>query len=145
LRSGAFTSAQLNQAGIRVAQDGSKRSAYELLAFPDVGFEEIKLLDEAFEVFDAETAAQMEREALYANYIERQNRDIALMKKDEAQILPADLDYTSFEGLSNELKVKLAASRPETLAQASRIDGMTPAALALILAKTRQHQKRRSA
>jgi tRNA uridine 5-carboxymethylaminomethyl modification enzyme len=145
LRSKIYSSAQLEGAGVHVARDGNKRSAFEVLAFPDVNFDTIKKLDPIFETLDMETSAQMEREALYANYIERQNRDIALMKRDEAQALSSDLDYASFDGLSNELKQKLAAARPETLAQASRIDGMTPAALALILAKMRQHQKRRSA
>jgi tRNA uridine 5-carboxymethylaminomethyl modification enzyme len=145
LRSKIYSSVQLERAGVHVARDGNKRSAFEVLAFPDVNFETIKKLDPIFETLDTETSAQMEREALYANYIERQNRDIALMKRDEAQALSSDLDYASFDGLSNELKQKLAAARPETLAQASRIDGMTPAALALILAKMRQHQKHRSA
>jgi tRNA uridine 5-carboxymethylaminomethyl modification enzyme len=145
LKSKTFSSPQLEQVGIRAARDGNKRTAFEVLAFPDIKFESIKALDPDFEALDLETSTQIEREALYANYIERQNRDIALMKRDEAQGLPTDLDYATFEGLSTELKSKLQTIRPETLAQASRIDGMTPAALALILAKVRQHDKRRSA
>ena len=140
-----FTPTQAIQAGIRINQDGTKRTAMQLLAFPDVDFYTVSLLSESFTGIDAETAQQLEKEALYANYIERQMKDIALLKKDEAQRIPVDFDFESLEGLSNELKSKLLAARPSTLAQAARIDGMTPAALTLVLARIRQLKKRKSA
>ena len=140
-----FTPTQATQAGIRINQDGTKRTAMQLLAFPDVDFYTVSLLSESFTGIDAETAQQLEKEALYANYIERQMKDIALLKKDEAQRIPVDFDFESLEGLSNELKSKLLAARPSTLAQAARIDGMTPAALTLVLARIRQLKKRKSA
>ena len=80
---------------------------------------------------------QLERDALYANYITRQKREIEALKRDEGHHIPRDFSY-DFEGLSNELKGKLERARPETLAQAGRVDGMTPAALALILARLRK-------
>ena len=126
-------------------QDGSKRSAMQLLSFPDVTFDELVHLNESFGKFDAETRKQMEREALYANYIARQRKDIDLMRKDESQAIPQDFDYAALDGLSNELKAKLAVARPANLAQAGRIDGMTPAALTLILSRLRQDRKKRSA
>ncbi len=140
-----FTPSQASEAGIRINQDGSKRTAMQLLAFPDVSFNEILHLDAGFAGINSDIRRQMEREALYANYIERQQKDIDLMRKDEALAIPDDFSYESLEGLSNELKSKLIASRPATLAQAGRLDGMTPAALTIILARIRQQQKKRSA
>ncbi|WP_299736043.1 tRNA uridine-5-carboxymethylaminomethyl(34) synthesis enzyme MnmG [uncultured Roseobacter sp.] len=140
-----FTPSQASQVGIKINQDGSRRTAMQLLAFPDVSFTEITALDAEFEGIEAETRKQMEREALYANYIQRQQRDIDLLRKDEAQVIPSDFAYEGLEGLSNELKSKLIAVKPSTLAQMSRVDGMTPAALTLILAKLRQLKRKKSA
>ncbi len=140
-----FTPSDAVSVGLKVNQDGSRRTAMELLAFPNVCFEDVMPLDPAFEGIPEDVRRQLEREALYANYIERQKRDIALLKKDEAQPIPAEFDYNSLGGLSNELTKKLTAVRPSSLAQAARIDGMTPAALTLILARLRQDKRRRSA
>ena len=87
---------------------------------------------------DIPTRVQLERDALYAHYILRQERDVEALKRDENQILPPDMSFEDISGLSNELKAKLQQARPANLAQAARIDGMTPAALALVLAKVRQ-------
>ena len=94
---------------------------------------------------DAETVAQVERDAIYANYIKRQEADIAQMRKDEALRIPDDFSYEGISGLSNELQQKLSASKPATLGQAGRVDGMTPAALALILTKIRSHSAKKTA
>ena len=117
----------------------------ELLAFPDVGFADVIRLDSRFSEISAEIAQQMEREALYANYIARQQKDVDLLRKDEALSIPDDFDYIGLDGLSNELTSKLVAARPATLAQVSRIEGMTPAGLTLILAKIRQKSRKKSA
>jgi tRNA uridine 5-carboxymethylaminomethyl modification enzyme len=145
LKSASYTPSQALAAGIRVNQDGSKRTGLQLLSFSDVTFTELSKLDQRCEGFDEETRKQMEREALYANYIERQRKDIDLLRKDESHAIPDDFDYISLDGLSNELKSKLSIARPGNLAQAGRIDGVTPAALTLILAKLRQDRKKRSA
>ncbi len=145
LQAASFTPTQAADVGIRINQDGSRRTAMQLLAFPDVSFTEVGQLDADFLSIPEDIRRQMEREALYANYIQRQQKDIDLLQKDEAQVIPADFEYAALEGLSNELKTKLNAIRPDTLAQVSRIDGMTPAALTLILAKIRQSRKKRSA
>ncbi|KAG1648627.1 tRNA uridine 5-carboxymethylaminomethyl modification enzyme MnmG [Nymphon striatum] len=87
---------------------------------------------------DAEIRDQIERDALYSNYLPRQQAEIDVLKRDEAHRIPADFDYASLDGLSNELKAKLSDIRPETLAQASRVDGITPAALTLVLARLRR-------
>jgi tRNA uridine 5-carboxymethylaminomethyl modification enzyme len=140
-----YTPSQAAAAGIRINQDGTRRTAMQLLAFPDVSFDEMIALDPLLDQTEVEIRRQMEREALYANYIERQRKDIELMQKEEGHSIPMDFVYDGLEGLSNELKSKLNHARPSTLAQVSRIDGMTPAALTLILTKIRQQQKRRSA
>ncbi|MBW4981411.1 tRNA uridine-5-carboxymethylaminomethyl(34) synthesis enzyme MnmG [Mameliella sp. CS4] len=139
LDSVSFSPNQLRSIGINVNQDGARRSGFQMLSFKDFGLETLAQLDEDLGNLDVETGAQLEREALYANYLDRQARDVEILKKDEAVEIPADFDFSALQGLSNELKAKLSRTRPETIAQAGRIDGMTPAALTLILAKLRQH------
>lgn len=133
-----YTPRQLSEAGFKVNQDGARRSAFQILSFPDVGFADLLRLDPSYAEIDPESQEQLARDALYASYIDRQARDVAMMKRDEAQVIPEDFAYQPIDGLSNELKGKLDRARPENLAQAARIEGMTPAALSLILAKLRQ-------
>ena len=145
LNNSSYTPSEASRAGIRINQDGTKRTAMELLAFPDVNFDALEKLNDDFVRLAPDTKRQMEREALYSNYIARQQKDIDLIRKDEARIIPGDFDYEALQGLSSELKTKLSATRPMNLAQAGRIDGMTPAALMLIVSKLRQTHKKRSA
>ena len=140
-----FTPKQATEAGIVVSQDGTKRSAYQLLAFPDTRFDDILgLLPELSETA-GEIRDQIERDALYANYLGRQQAEIDVLKKDEALRIPVDFDYDALSGLSNEMKLKLGKARPETLAQASRVDGVTPAALTLILSRLRRDTAKKRA
>ncbi len=141
----SFTTKQLNEVGVKVNQDGSRRTGFQLLAFPDIAFSNLLELDGGLADIDGETRAQVEKDALYANYIDRQKRDVDMLKRDEAHVIPADFDFGTIEGLSNELKTKLISTRPSNLAQAGRIDGMTPAALTLILARLRQMKRQRTA
>ncbi|MBO9476151.1 tRNA uridine-5-carboxymethylaminomethyl(34) synthesis enzyme MnmG [Shimia sp. R11_0] len=140
-----FTPKEIKASGIAVNQDGNRRTAFQVLAFPEVSFADITALDPRFGAMDEEVQLQLERDALYANYIERQKRDVEAMRRDETQIIPADFNFDVIDGLSNELKTKLNAVRPSNLGQAGRIDGMTPAALTLLLAKLRQAQKAKTA
>ncbi|MBQ0751255.1 MAG: tRNA uridine-5-carboxymethylaminomethyl(34) synthesis enzyme MnmG [Roseovarius sp.] len=133
-----YTPRQLSEAGFKVNQDGARRSAFQILSFPDVGFADLLRLDPSYAEIDPESQEQLARDALYASYIDRQARDVAMMKRDEAHVIPENFAYQPIDGLSNELKGKLDRARPENLAQAARIEGMTPAALSLILAKLRQ-------
>jgi len=145
LRATTYSPKDVAQAGVELRQDGRRRSGFDLLAFPDVTFGTLELLDPSLEEFAAEDRDQVGRDALYANYIERQRKDVEAMKRDEQHAIPADFDYETLGGLSNELKAKLQRVQPITLAQAGRIDGMTPAALTLILTRLRQGSGRRSA
>ncbi len=145
LEQSSFTPKEILAAGIAINQDGTRRTGLQVLAFPNATFENIvQLLPELHET-DGETRQQVERDALYANYIVRQERDVEAMKRDESTSIPLDFDFHALDGLSNELKLKLSQARPENVAQAARVDGVTPAALALILARLRREAKARSA
>jgi tRNA uridine 5-carboxymethylaminomethyl modification enzyme len=144
LTSATFTSKQSGEFGIKTSKDGNRRTAFQLLSFPDVSFVDLLPLDVAFADIDAETRDQIERDALYSNYIDRQQKDIDRLRSDEGHLIPEGFDYSHMDGLSNELKSKLIASRPETLAQAARIDGITPAALTLILAHLRRGTRKKT-
>ena len=145
LTSTKYTPSQLSKAGIRVTQDGSRRTLFQVLAFSDVNFSDLFQLDQDLERFDTKIANQVARDALYSNYINRQKKDIEAIKRDEAHIIPKSFDYGSCEGLSSELKSKLIAAAPQNLGQAQKVEGMTPAALMLILAKLRQHKTKKTA
>ena len=133
-----FTPKEAAAGGIDLSQDGNRRTGLQLLAFPDVGFEQIISLFPELAGTKSEIRKQIECDALYSNYVARQQRDIDLLQKDEAHRIPSDFDYERLGGLSNELKKKLIAARPDNLAQASRLEGMTPAALTVILARLRR-------
>ena len=145
LKSDTYTPTQLSKAGIRVTQDGSRRTLFQVLAFADVSFKDLCTLDARLEAADDEISEQVARDALYSNYITRQQKDIEAIKRDEAQQIPEAFDYNSCEGLSAELKSKLIAARPRNLRQAQKVEGMTPAAIMLILAKLRQHKPKKTA
>ena len=145
LKSDTYTPTQLSKAGIRVTQDGSRRTLFQVLAFADVSFKDLCTLDARLEAADEEISEQVARDALYSNYITRQQKDIEAIKRDEAQQIPETFDYNSCEGLSAELKSKLIAARPRNLRQAQKVEGMTPAAIMLILAKLRQHKPKKTA
>ncbi|WP_306114150.1 MULTISPECIES: tRNA uridine-5-carboxymethylaminomethyl(34) synthesis enzyme MnmG [unclassified Roseovarius] len=140
-----FTPKELAAIGLKVNQDGTRRTGFQLLAFPDIDFTNLLQLDEALADIDGGIRDQLEKDALYANYIDRQNRDVEMLKRDEAQEIPADFDYALIPGLSNELRSKLSSARPGNLAQAGRLDGMTPAALTLIMARLRQDRRGKTA
>ncbi|WP_176250312.1 tRNA uridine-5-carboxymethylaminomethyl(34) synthesis enzyme MnmG [Sulfitobacter sp. HGT1] len=136
---------EIAQVGIKINQDGTKRSGFQLLAFPDVVFEDLLSLQPNLAEVSEEIRRQVERDALYANYIARQQRDIDLLQKDEAHVIPADFHYGQIDGLSNELTSKLEKTAPTNLAQAARIDGMTPAALTLLLSHLKRDSRKKSA
>ncbi|MBC7139594.1 MAG: tRNA uridine-5-carboxymethylaminomethyl(34) synthesis enzyme MnmG [Defluviimonas sp.] len=131
--------------GIRVGQDGVRRNGLALLSFADVGFEQLERVDPALADLEPEIREQIARDALYANYILRQDADVQQMQRDESQEIPPGFNYADLGGLSNELKGKLARIQPRSLGQAGRIDGMTPAAMTLILARLKQLGRQRAA
>jgi tRNA uridine 5-carboxymethylaminomethyl modification enzyme len=140
----SYTPKMVSEAGIRINQDGNKRTGMDVLAFPDVTFEDLVHLIPDLAGVEPDIRRQVERDALYANYIERQNREIEILRRDEQHLIPEGFVYEGIEGLSKELQQKLTRARPENLAQAARVDGMTPAALALVLARIRKEGVARS-
>ena len=145
IESQSFTPTQLVGSGIDVKQDGTRRSGFQVLSFPNVDFDQLIDLEPTWENIDHASREQLKKDATYANYIERQDRDVALLKRDEAHVIPSDFDYSQIVGLSNELRSKLSRVQPGTLAHAGRIDGMTPSALTLILMRLRQGARADSA
>jgi tRNA uridine 5-carboxymethylaminomethyl modification enzyme len=128
--------------GLPVSQDGQRRDGFQLLAFPDIGIDDLRPFCPDLAGVSSDALEQLEIEALYATYVERQERDAQSLARDEAQAIPETLNYDDLTGLSAELRGKLGRIRPRTLAQAGRIDGMTPAALALILTRIRRDQRK---
>lgn len=120
--------------GIAVNQDGRRRSALELLAYPDMSLPQLAQIWPELLTLDPKIAEAVEIHATYAVYMDRQNADIAATKRDEERRIPADFDFSALSGLSNELKQKLEKARPVNLAQAAKLDGMTPAAISLLIA-----------
>ncbi len=135
------TPSQVAATGISINQDGTRRNGFDLLAFPDVSFDDLLPLCPELESVDADIRQQTERDALYANYIERQKKDVETLKRDEGHRFPVDFSFDNIDGLSNEIRSKLSRVRPGNLAQAGRIDGMTPAALALLFAQLRRLER----
>lgn len=136
------TSRALHQAGVRVSADGPRRSGLEALSLPEATLTAVEeATGERFE-FPKDIAQQVTYDALYANYIQRQQQDAEALARDEAVQIPDDFDYRAFSGLSNELVAKLERVRPRTLGQASRMEGMTPAGLTLILSRLKRAQRK---
>ena len=130
-----YTPKTLSQNGISISQDGNRRTLMQVLAFPNVSYKDLFKLEPKLISIDEETLKQIQKDATYVNYLDRQRKDIDTIKKDERVLIPMDLDYNSIQGLSTELKVKLSRTRPKNMLQASNIDGITPAALMLVMAK----------
>ncbi len=138
-RSLSITPNEAVRAGLSVNQDGQRRTAFDLLAYPDIDISRLCVLWPELAALPASIAEQVETDAKYAVYLERQAADIAVLRRDEDLVLPDDLAYDSFSGLSNELKQRLIRVRPGTIGQAGRMEGMTPAALALLATHARRH------
>jgi len=133
-----LTPRQAESVGLQLNQDGLRRSAYQILSYPDVGFERLAAIWPELQGYSASVVARVTADAVYAVYLDRQAAEIQAYRRDQALKVPADLDLDTISGLSNELKAKLAAQRPADLAQAGKIEGMTPAALALLAAHARK-------
>ena len=129
-----LTPNEAQKCGIAVRLDGTRRTAHDLLGLPEVDFQVLSGIWPELRALEPDVVEQLEIDAQYAGYLDRQEADILAFRRDEALSLPGELDYSAVRGLSAEAAQKLAAIRPATLGQASRIDGVTPAALTLVLA-----------
>jgi tRNA uridine 5-carboxymethylaminomethyl modification enzyme len=127
------TSSQAQKMGLKINQDGHTRSALDLMGMIDIGFDRVAALWPDFAALPAYAREALEAETLYAGYLARQESEIAMLRRDEQLAIPTDLDYQAMPSLSMELRLKLSKVRPSNVAQAARIDGMTPAGLAVVL------------
>jgi tRNA uridine 5-carboxymethylaminomethyl modification enzyme len=141
----SLTPNEAERHGLHLNRDGVRRTAFELLARPDVTVARLAAIWPELATLDRFASERIETDAKYAVYLTRQADDIASFARDQAVAIPADLDFAAIAGLSNELREKMAAARPGTLAQAARIDGMTPAGLALVLGAIKRRQSGRAA
>ncbi|MCA3708741.1 MAG: tRNA uridine-5-carboxymethylaminomethyl(34) synthesis enzyme MnmG [Phenylobacterium sp.] len=134
-----LTPAQASRAGLPVKADGQRRNLSELLAYPTIGFEDLARIWPEILDWSPAVREQVEIDAAYSGYLDRQAADAEAFRRDEALRLPAGLDYAAVGGLSNEIREKLSTVRPLTVGQAARIEGMTPGALTALLAHARRH------
>ena len=132
---------EMNRMGYKINQDGVRRSAHELMRYPEIDFEDLKKIWPELADVPVDIAEQVEIDARYAGYIQRQEADIKAFRRDEALLIPEDLDFNAVGSLSNEMRIKLSESRPETLGAATRIPGVTPAALVALLRYIRRKPK----
>jgi tRNA uridine 5-carboxymethylaminomethyl modification enzyme len=139
-----ITPSEARKHGIAVNADGQRRSAFDLLAYPDVSTEDVTRVWPKIATIGTAILEQLSIDAQYAVYLERQRADVAAMRRDEGVNIPDWLDYSVIPGLSAELKQKLAAHKPATIAQAQAIEGMTPAAATLLLAIIRRGALRKA-
>ncbi len=125
--------------GFKLNKDGIRRSAFKLLSYPQIKLDNILGIWPELGDFDRSVLETIEIEATYAVYMDRQKNDIRIQQREEGRLIPDDFDFDVLPGLSNELKHKLNANRPKSIAHANKIDGMTPAAIALILTYLKRH------
>ncbi|WBU65757.1 tRNA uridine-5-carboxymethylaminomethyl(34) synthesis enzyme MnmG [Paracoccus aerodenitrificans] len=138
LRSEKYSGNALQVLDRPIGRDGRKRSAYELLSEKNIEISDIKALDNTMPAWSEAVQKQVKINATYAQYEERQRREAEALKKDEGVLLDRNTKYSDIPGLSGELREKLSLRRPNTIAAAARIEGMTPAALSLLVALSRK-------
>ncbi len=134
----SLTPPQAAKYGLSVRADGVRRTLLDLLAYPDTTWVMLSKIWPELADWAEHIRTQIEVDARYAGYLDRQKADIAAFRRDEHLTLPQDMDYLRFEGMSMEVRQKLDYARPQTLGQAARLDGITPAALTLLLHYTRK-------
>ncbi|MGH6839739.1 MAG: tRNA uridine-5-carboxymethylaminomethyl(34) synthesis enzyme MnmG [Methylocella sp.] len=134
----SLTPSEAARHGLHVNYDGTRRTAFGLLALPGVSIASLRAIWPELGEIASKAAAQVEIDAKYAVYLDRQTKDIEAFRRDEALTIPDDVDYALLPGLSNEIRARLDLIRPRTMGQAGRIEGMTPAAMTLLAAKLRR-------
>jgi len=134
----ATSPSEARKAGLAINEDGKRRTAFELMSYPNLEIEDLARLWPELADIPSDVLEQVGIDAQYAVYLDRQKADIESTRRDEQRIIPDDLDYMAIPGLSMELRHKLSQQRPQSIAQAQAMDGMTPAAITLILAIIRR-------
>ena len=142
LQSLSVTPQEAARHGLELNQDGIRRSAYQLLSYPRIGWDDLARIWPDMAAVTSATRERLETDATYAVYLDRQQADIAAYRRDEGIVLEETIDFQALPGLSNEIKAKLDLVRPKTLGQAARIEGITPAALTLLAAHAKKASNR---
>ena len=145
LKNNFITPTKASKFSIKIAKDGVKRSALEILGMKEVNLNLIRSIWANIPYFGHQIDYQVEIDAHYSGYLKKQSNDIEAFKRDEGLLIPNNINYASFSGLSNEIKSKLEKIRPKTLGQALRIDGVTPAAAIILLGYVKKHKVKASA
>jgi tRNA uridine 5-carboxymethylaminomethyl modification enzyme len=140
-----ITPNELGKIGIKINHDGKKRSAFDLLSFKNISFLDINKIWPETSKVEKDVVEQIEIESQYSGYLDRQREDIKDFKKEEGLLLPKNLDYKTVNSLSNEIVEKLSAAQPPTLGAASRISGVTPAAIIALLRFVKKLKKHKTA
>lgn len=138
----SLTPNEAEKHGFKLNKDGIRRSAFKLLSYPQIKLDDILKVWPELAQYDRHVLETVEIDATYAVYMDRQKNDIRVQQREEGRLIPEDFDFDVLPGLSNELKYKLKSNRPKSIAHANRIDGMTPAAIALILTYLRRHSRK---
>jgi tRNA uridine 5-carboxymethylaminomethyl modification enzyme len=139
----SITPNEATRYGLSLNHDGVRRSAFELLAYPEIGWDAVRAIWPELATIDAGIEVHVEIDAKYDVYLKRQTADVDAFRRDEGLIL-TDVDYADVPGLSNEARAKLEAARPRTVGQAGRLDGLTPAALGILAAYLRREARKRA-
>ena len=139
----AITPNEAAKHGLALNRDGHRRSAFELLAYPDIEWSMLRGIWPELSAIEPSIAVHLEIDAKYDVYLKRQTADVDAFRRDEGLVL-TDIDYADVPGLSNEARSKLEAARPRTVGQAGRLDGLTPAALGILAAYLRREARRKT-
>ena len=139
LKSISLTPNEASQYGLKLNQDGQRRSGYDLLSYTEINFSKLTEIWPELNGVSDRTIEKLQTEASYSVYLDRQEADVAILKREESRLIPDGVSFNSVPGLSNELKLKLEKAQPRSLADAQRIEGMTPAALAIIISVLRHY------
>jgi tRNA uridine 5-carboxymethylaminomethyl modification enzyme len=134
----SLTPKEAERHGLSLNKDGQRRTAFEMLSYPNISIADLARIWPRFGALDVKIAEQIEIDAKYDVYLSRQAADVAAYRRDESFALPDDFNYAALPGLSNEVRQKLQTHRPRTIGHAARIDGVTPAALTLLVAHVRR-------
>jgi tRNA uridine 5-carboxymethylaminomethyl modification enzyme len=145
MKSRSLSPTEAAKHGLALNKDGLRRTAFQLLSYPDVTQDDVLAIWPDLRAFGAKVLSAAAVDAVYSVYLERQLQDIAEQRREEGRVIPSDFDYSAISGLSKELQQKLEKVRPPSIGHAERIDGMTPAAIALILSHLRRVDTARSA
>ena len=127
--------------GLKVTKDGRRRSGMELLSYKDVSVDRLRTIWPELSAISPEASRQLKNDAIYSGYLDRQEAEIAELKRLEGSVLPEDINYADISGLSAEFAVKLQKTRPRTLADVKRMEGCTPAAMTVLMARIKNMRK----